>query len=192
MEENRAHGPLATVEEWLELDEDDTRELVDGRLEEGEVPTSVHELGISCLIHTLRVWLGQHGFVFGSGLKLVLAVRTGRMPDLVVVLPGHKPPPPRGPLREPPDIVVEFVSPSPRDERRDRVQKMAEYARFGVPYYWIVDPALRTFEIFARSSAGYTQVAAATDSSIDPVPGCDGLELDVSALWADLERLGSE
>ena len=192
MEESRAHGPSATVEEWLELDEDDSRELVDGRLEEGEVPTSVHELGISWLIRALGVWLGDRGFVFGSGLKLLLAVRTGRMPDVVVILPGHKPPPPRGPLREPPDIVVEFVSPSPRDERRDRVQKMAEYARFGVPYYWIVDPALRTFEIFARSSAGYTQVAAATGGSIDPVPGCDGLRLNVSALWADLERLGYE
>src|SRR4051812_32378170 len=115
MAESKAHGPLATVEEWLEVDEDDTRELVGGRLEESEVPTPVHELGISWLIHTLRTWLGDRGFVFGSALKLVLAVRTGRMPDLVIVLPGQKPPPAYGPLREPPDIVVEFVSPSPRD-----------------------------------------------------------------------------
>ena len=192
MADSAAHGPMATVEEWLELDEDDTRELVDGRLEEAEVPTAVHELGISWLIHTLRSWLGDRGFVFGSGLKLVLAVRTGRMPDLVVVLSERRPPLAHGPLREPPDIVVEFVSPSPRDERRDRVQKMTEYARFGVPYYWLVDPALRTFEIFACSSAGYTQVAAVTAGRMVPVPGCDGLTLDVSALWTELERLGSE
>jgi Uma2 family endonuclease len=114
------------------------------------------------------------------------------MPDAVVVLPGSKPPPPHGPVREPPDIVVEFVSPSPRDERRDRVQKMAEYRLFCIRYYWLVDPALRTFEIFELSSAGYTQVAAATGGAITPVPGCPGLTLDVDALWTELGRLGAE
>ncbi len=97
--------------------------------------------------------------------------------------------PRRGPIVEPPDIIVELVSPSPRDERRDRVQTMSEYARFGVRYYWLVDPALGTFEIFERSPSGYTQVVAVTGGRIESVPGCAGLTIDVDGLWLELARL---
>lgn len=69
----------------------------------------------------------------------------GRKPDLAVILPGSKAPPRTGPFLNPPDILIEVVTPTPRDERRDRVAKMSEYARFGVPYFWLVDPTLGAF-----------------------------------------------
>jgi Uma2 family endonuclease len=151
------------------------------------------------LVGVLRTWLSGKGFVFGSDLKILVAQRRGRKLDLVVPLPGTAAPPRRGPLDEPLDILVEpldilveLVSPSPRDERRDRVQKMSEYARFGVRCYWLVDPALGTFEIFERTPAGYTQVVAVTGGRIDPVPGCSGLSIDVDALWSELARLREE
>jgi Uma2 family endonuclease len=123
-------------------------------------------------------------------VKLALRPRTGRKADLSVYLPDRIPPPRRGALEEPPDIVVEVVTPPPRDERRDRVEKVADYAAFGVRWYWIVDPALGSFEIFALESDGrYKNMAAATSGLIDPVPGCDGLCIDVEALWLELARL---
>jgi Uma2 family endonuclease len=188
-EKSVALGRPMSVQEWLELDEDEEGELVDGHWVEEEVPDAVHELGVSWLIHVVRGWLGSKGFVFGSELKVLVGERTGRKPDVVVLLPGSSPPPRRGPLREPPDILIEVVSPSPRDERRDRVQKMSDYAKFGVRYYWLVDPALATFEMFERTPAGYTQVVAVTDGRVDSVPGCPGLVIDVDALWAELARL---
>jgi Uma2 family endonuclease len=82
------------------------------------------------------------------------------------------------------------VSPSPQDERRDRVEKMAEYAAFGVRYYWLLDPALGSFEIFERNAAGnYVKVVGATSGRIEPVPGCEGLAIDLDALWTALSRL---
>jgi Uma2 family endonuclease len=107
-----------------------------------------------------------------------------------VFLGGRTAPPRRGAIREPADILVEVISPSPRDERRDRVEKMAEYAAFGVRYYWLLDPALGSFEIFERNSAGqYVKVVGATAGALTSVPGCEGLVLDLDALWTELARL---
>src|SRR5690349_16036503 len=45
-----------------------------------------------------------------------------------------------------PDLCVEIVSPgSGSVDRRD---KFKQYADAGVPYYWIVDPQLKTIEAF--------------------------------------------
>lgn len=182
-----------SVEDWIQLAEDETGEVVGGFLEEEEVPDAVHELAVSWLIQVLRVWLGGRGFVLGSELKLVTSDRTGRKADLAVYFPGTAAPPRRGAIRHPPDLLVEVVTPTPRDERRDRVEKMTEYAAFGVRYYWLVDPSLGTFEMFERGDDGkYTQLVGVTGGRIDPVPGCPGLAIDVDALWAELARLADE
>src|SRR5262249_17991747 len=129
-----------------------------------------------------RVWFGTEGFDWPD---------RGRKPDVVVFLPGAVAPPRTGPITNAPDIVVEVITPSPRDERRDRIEKMAEYARFGVKYYWLVDPALGAFEIFELTKEGYYQkVVGVTSGVIDPVPGCAGLQIGVDVLWKELERLG--
>lgn len=183
-------GRVLSREEWLALDEDDAGEWVDGRLVEEEVPDFTHELTVSWLIRVVGQWLGGRGFVVGSELKVLTSPTRGRKADLAIILPGSKAPPRTGPLREPPDILVEVVTPTPRDERRDRVEKMAEYARFGVRYYWLVDPALTAFEIFERTPQGnYQKLVGVTSGQIDAVPGCDGLCVDVDALWAELARL---
>jgi Uma2 family endonuclease len=191
LESDNAHvGRALSLEEWLALDEDEEGEFVDGRLTEEEVPDFTHELTVSWLIGVLRHWLAGQGFVVGSELKIITSSGRGRKPDLAVILPGSKAPPRTGPLREPPDILVEVVTPTPRGERRDRVEKMSEYARFGVAYYWLVDPALSAFEIFERTPTGnYQKLVGVTSGTIDPVPGCAGLVIDVDALWAELARL---
>ena len=183
-------GREMSLQEWLDLPEDTDGELVDGRLVEEEVPDALHESAVAWLITVLKTWLGPRGFVMGSELKTLTREKTGRKPDLTVFLAGRPAPPKRGPIRQPADILVEVVSPSARDERRDRVDKMAEYAAFGVRYYWLLDPALGSFEIFERNAdANYVKVVGATAGGVDPVPGCPGLVIDLDALWTDLARL---
>ncbi len=180
-----------TLAEWYELDEDDSRELVAGALDEAEVTDRLHEIVVAWLVMLLGPWAARRdGFVFASGLKLAVRKDTGRLADVVCYTRGRKPN--EGLVRTPPDIVVEVISPRPRDARRDRVVKSADYAAFGVKQYWLVDPKLRTFEIWELDSKRrYVRLAAATSGKIHRLRSLAGLVIDVDALWAECERLGS-
>jgi Uma2 family endonuclease len=180
-----------TLEEWAQRDEDDTGELVDGVLVEEEVPSTIHELVIAWLVTTLTVWgRPRKALVLGSGLRMAVSRKRGRIPDMAVYLAGGRRPQPRGLIDVPPSIMVEIVTPTPRDERRDRIEKLSEYAAFGVRWYWLVDPEMRTLEVLERQADGrYAHAAAATEGVMETVPGCEGLSIDLDGLWAEVDAL---
>ncbi|MGK3999615.1 Uma2 family endonuclease [Sorangium sp. So ce1024] len=181
-------------EAWADLPEDEPGELVDGVLVEEEVPDWIHETAVSWLIRLLGAWAAARGaFVAGSELKYLLRNGNGRKPDLSMILPGQKPPPRRGPMLRPPDVMIEVVSPRPRDVHRDRIEKLREYAAFGVRWYWLLDPATRMLEIYELGPDGrYVWAQGAAGGRLEAVPGCEGLVLDLDALWGELDRLGEE
>jgi Uma2 family endonuclease len=115
------------------------------------------------------------------------------MPDLTIFLAGAPRPPGRGIVRTPPSIAIEIVSPTPTDARRDRVEKLSEYAAFGIQAYWLVDPELRSFEILELNEDGhYVHVVNSTGGTVDPVPGCSELRLDIDELWRELDAVIAE
>jgi Uma2 family endonuclease len=184
-------GDLLTIEEWAAMPEDDPGELVDGVLVEEEMPDLTHETVVAWLIRVIGAWvIPRRGFVFGSEAKFAVGPRRGRKPDVTVYLPGGRRLPRRGVVRVPPDIAVEVVSPTAKDRRRDREDKAADYAAFGVRWYWLVDPERRTLEVRVRSAGGeYARAVEATGGILDSVPGCEGLALDLDALWSEIDRL---
>jgi Uma2 family endonuclease len=101
-----------------------------------------------------------------------------------VFLAGRHPPP-KGLVRIPPDLAVEVISDAPSDVRRDRVEKLAEYARFGVWWYWLVDPTIRTLEILELRGGVYAHVGAGASGTVSGLPGF----LDLDALWAKVDAL---
>jgi Uma2 family endonuclease len=183
-------APELSLDDWYALPEDEPGELVDGRLVDEEEPDFLHALLVVHLGALLGNWIfPQGGLVAGSGAKFVVGSRSGRKPDLTVYLPGRRPPA-RGLIRVPPDIAIEIVSPTPRDGRRDRVEKMADYAAFGVAWYWLLDPQLRSLEILQLDSQGfYLHVLGASTGTLRDIPGCEGLTLDLDALWAAIDTL---
>jgi Uma2 family endonuclease len=183
-----------TVPEWAAMPEDAPGELCDGHLEEEEVPDLTHGTAVLWLGALLRAWVVTlGGFAFGSEVKFALSNIRGRKPDLSVFFPGRPALPRRGPVAIPPDIAVEVVSPSSADQRRDRITKLAEYAAFGVRFYWMLDPTARTLEILELGPDGrYVHVLGAAEGRLLEVPGCPGLSLDLDELWREIDRLGPE
>ena len=189
-------GAHMTPLEWAALPEDVPGELVDGRLVEDEVPTFVHEVVVAWLIRLFGNWLAlqRGGFVGASGSKFLVGGGRGRKPDVYVYLPGRPLPRARASASDlPPDVMVEVVTPSPRPTRRDRIEKAAEYAAFGVRTDWIVDPTLRSLEVLELGADGrWVHAVAASEGVVSTVPLCDGLAVDLDALWAEVDRLAAE
>lgn len=185
---NLSQPKLMTVEAWGDLDEDVEGELVDGLLEEEEMPSLLHEFVVAWLIEALCRWVGKRGgYVAASETKIAIASGRGRKPDLSVYL-GKIPPLADSLVRVPPHLVVEVSSPRPRDVRRDRIDKVADYARAGIAYYWIVDPQMRSLEVFELDRNRRYAIALAASGGRVRIPGCAGLVLDLDALWRKIDK----
>ena len=84
-----------------------------------------------------------------------------------------------------PDWVCEILSPS--TAKTDRVVKMPVYARFGVPYLWLVDPLVRTLEAFALRDGRWTVIGLFQEQDLVTVEPFAEIALELGGLWADLE-----
>jgi Uma2 family endonuclease len=177
-----------TLQEWADLDEDVEGELVDGVLEEEEMPSFLHEIIVSFLNAVLRGWVRRrNGQVASSETKIAVGLRRGRKPDLSVYLRNQLPGLDDALIRATPHVVVEVTSPRPRDARRDRVDKLRDYARAGIRYYWILDSRLRSLEVFELAANGRYSLALAAAGGRVRIPGCPGLVVDLDSLWREID-----
>lgn len=81
-----------------------------------------------------------------------------------------------------PNWICEVLSPSTAAE--DRADKMPIYAEAGVAHAWLLDPVLRTLEMFALEKDRW--VLYSTHRGDGPVraPPFDAVELSLGNLWS--------
>jgi Uma2 family endonuclease len=177
-----------TWEEFLELDEDDPRELVDGELVELEMPDEFHEHIVATLIIHLGNWARLHGAgrVLASGFKVRIKERSGFMPDVQFFKRENYPARGRDGLDGGhPDLAIEVISPK-SSRSRDRGLKLRGYASIGVPEYWIVDHRARVLERYVLNAERLYVVAdVLEDDAIFTPPSFAGLEIPLAELWVD-------
>jgi Uma2 family endonuclease len=128
-------------EEYLALDGNRIVEFSDGYIEVPPMPTTSHQLMVLYLYELLQAFVSRRGLgtVLVAALRVRLRPEKFREPDVVFMLKKH--------FRrmgeefwEGADLIMEVVSGNKEDRRRDLVTKRKEYARAGIPEYWIVDP----------------------------------------------------
>jgi Uma2 family endonuclease len=173
-----------TWDDFVALDDDDRRELIDGELVEVEVPNEIHEHIVTVLSYFLVAWAraGRRGHVLGSGYKIRIDAHRGVMPDLQYFRAGNPAIGQRtGLAHGRPDLAVEIVSPSSR--RYDRVKKLAWYASIGVPEYWIVDAEARTIERLLLARGRYVVDGSAEGDATFAPKTFAGLAIPLAELW---------
>lgn len=128
-------------EEYLALDGNHFLEFSHGVLEVLPMPTTSHQLLVVYLLGLVASFMNgrELGTALPGPLRVRLWRRKFREPDVVVMLKEHA-----DRMGEEfwdrADLVMEVVSGGARDRHRDLVLKRREYARAGIPEYWIVDP----------------------------------------------------
>ncbi|RAY15248.1 Uma2 family endonuclease [Actinomadura craniellae] len=134
--ESRRH-PL-TVDDLARTPDDGKRyELVDGRLDVSPAPMYPHTLIESRLMIHLGVSAPEEFTVLtGPGINFNADRTHHRIPDVAVIRTEDGEPPY---LTRPPLLAVEVVS--PESVFRDHHVKAREYAEFGIPSYWIINPS---------------------------------------------------
>jgi Uma2 family endonuclease len=144
-----------TLGRWANLAEDKPGELVDGLVAGEEVATNLHETAVSGVFGALRAWAKLRGYrVFGSEHKLGISASRGQKPDVCMYPAGTHLRASAEVSRTPPVVVVEVVSPSPRDVHRDRVEKLKECQQFWDAFYWLLDPRTRLVELLELGAGG--------------------------------------
>ena len=83
-----------------------------------------------------------------------------------------------------PDWIAEIVSPS--TEAEDRGEKMTIYARERVPHAWLLDPQVRTLEIFRLDGETWRMVKTWHGDVRVRAEPFDAIELDLALLWEAL------
>jgi Uma2 family endonuclease len=135
-------GPY-TVEDFDQMvREDQKADLIDGVIYMASPEnTEANEL----FVWLLWVMSGfasarKLGKCYASRVALRLDVKNSPEPDILFLRAEHLDRVERGGIRGPADLAVEIVS--PESVERDYTQKRRQYARFGIPEYWIVDEEL--------------------------------------------------
>lgn len=81
-----------------------------------------------------------------------------------------------------PDWVCEILS--PRTAVTDRTLKMPFYARCGVGHAWLVDPILRTLEVYRLENGRWSLLGSWSDEAEVRAEPFDAIVLALGALWS--------
>ncbi len=105
------------------------------------MPTMAHQDILQHLFQLLKAYVvrRQLGKVYVAPLPVRLGSREYREPDVFFVSTARVEEA-QGKYPSGAELVMEVVSGSREDRRRDLVEKRRDYARAGIPEYWIVDP----------------------------------------------------
>ena len=179
-------GLRMTADEYLALEDDGRKyELISGVVVMSPSPTTKHQQVLMEIAYQVKAFLRQHSL---GGLypetDIRLSTNLVYRPGLVFIRAERvRANWPR--ISEPPDLVVEVVSPESR--RYDAETKRSDYERYGVREYWLIDPDLETMTFLRLDGSAYVPMQPQGDELASAV--LPGFKLDLKAVRASFQPL---
>ena len=172
-----------TYEEFLAwADEDTLAEWVNGEVLMTSPASSEHQTISSFLATVIGLYVEQRNVGMLLMAPFQMKLEHGREPDLIFVAHEHLDRLTKTYLDGPADLVVEIIL--PESIGRDRGDKFLEYARGGVPEYWLIDPQTHLAE-FYHLRAGHYRLALSGDEGVYHSEVLPGFWLKVEWLWQE-------
>lgn len=178
------HQGAWTEEDYLTLETNHLIEYSHGQIEVLPMPTILHQRIVAYLYEQLLIYVRRTlagALVLFAPVRVRLSPSKYREPDIVVLLPEHQ-----DRIYEQyldlPDLVMEIVSPDNRS--LDIQTKRREYARAGIPEYWIVDPEAERITVLALQADHYIEYGVFKSTEIARSKVLNGFEVNVDSVWA--------
>jgi Uma2 family endonuclease len=174
-----------TYADYAALDDGKRYELLDGELYMTPSPSGEHQLIVSNLVSVLDRYVRSRraGVLLFAPLDVIFADTTVAQPDIIYLEDSRRTLLSRRGIEGAPTLAVEVLSPSTTS--RDRRLKFALYARFEVPFYWIVDPVVHVLESYTLMEGRYVEVLRASGRTACGPPPFEDLALVVDDLWPE-------
>jgi len=178
------HSKTVTYEEWLRMPEVKNEEVVNGEIRIMPSPLLPHARIIQSLYDLIRPQVDRREVeIFTATFDLIIsrAPLTARVPDLAVCKVGtiiER----DGRMHSAPQLIVEVRSPS--NTGRERAEKLADYARLGVPEVWALSPDHRTVEVLYLEDGQLRRHALLAEGVLKP-RHFPGVQVDIAAIWPD-------
>jgi len=162
-------------------------EIIDGELFVTRAPHWEHQDIAGAIYAELRTWSRQSGLgqaAFAPGI--IFSESDAVIPDVVWVSnerlaqfldsSGH--------LIGAPELIVEVLSNSEKDKKRDRETKLKLYSVQGVLEYWIIDREQQLIEVYRRENGVLKKVMTLFKSDRLTSPLLPGFNCQVESLLA--------
>ena len=175
-----------TYEEWLGMPEvsDAIEEVINGEVRITRAPKWFHARILELVSRLLASQLDEPEYFVATaqfGLVIRKQPLTVRVPDLavfqkrsIVEQDGH--------IHSAPQLLVEVLSPA--NTRREREEKLADYASPGVPEVWVISPEARTVEVLNWED-GYLRSAQILSHGTLTPKLFPNVTVDIASIWPD-------
>ena len=175
--------PVFSYEHLAQMPDDGKRyEILEGELVVSPSPKRKHQRAVGNIFAFLhRAEHAGYGQVYVAPFDVVFDPHNVTEPDVLFVGRDRLQIVTEDNVQGAPDLIVEVLSESTR--KRDIGAKLRLYARYGVAYYWIVDPDARTVQPYAREESGYRAEAVLAPGQRLTCPLFPDTPIDVAGIF---------